>query len=819
MAADIRKTDNLMVAEPELLAPAGSVEAMKAALTAGADAVYIGGSRFGARAYADNPDTPQLLEAIDLAHRLDKKLYLTVNTLLRDDELEKELYDWMLPIARHGLDSAIIQDFGVADLLHRHFPDLRLHASTQTAVTGPAGAKLLQKLGFCRVVPARELSLEEVREIRTETGMEVETFIHGALCYSYSGQCLMSSLIGGRSGNRGRCAGVCRLPFSGQYPLSMKDLCTVRILPDLLRAGICSFKIEGRMKKPEYTAGVTAVYRKYLDLAQAYLSGKASSYTVEPADEQRLLDLFNRDGFTQGYYFERNGADMIALNNEKTTAHREKQTDALYASISELLRQNRQKLQAPVSGRLTLHKGEPARLELSCKTSDASCCDQNRADPKEVCPGNMASQSESCNQNDGLLSLICIEGPTPEAAKSSPLSEERVRKQMQKTGEDMYYFRDLQIDMDPDLFLPMQALSTLRRSGFAALNSAMQKRFAARALPYRSLSADEPASAADAATDAAMIPGSGPAAYENAPAAYENAPAAYGNAPGGTPRFRASVETEEQLACILEQDWISGIDLPVRLMTEQNLSAVIRAGKTFRAALPHVCRMNNRKAAEKAVRLAMTHPGADGILVRNLEEAGICLSVREEFAQEEFRHSKPAAHAAASAVLTADAGLYTMNRRAEAVLHSLGFDRTTMPLELNSRQMRIRGGGSTELVIYGRAPMMISAQCVQKTLQGCDRGFRQRILTDRMGKQFPVACFCDSCYNVIYNSLPTSLLQDREAAEETGAEVFRLEFSVETGDETAETCRAFRAAFTGQDSPDVRLPFPTTRGHFRRGVE
>ncbi len=255
----------------ELLAPAGSVEALRAAFLAGADAVYIGGDRFGARAYADNPGEEELLGALALAHRLDKKVYLTVNTLLKDAELEEELAGWIRPYVQEGLDAAIVQDLGVADLLRERFPELPLHASTQMAVTGPEGAKLLEDMGFRRLIPARELSLTELKRVAEATPLELETFVHGAMCYSYSGECLMSSLIGGRSGNRGRCAGVCRLPFrveglpgkrgerDGAYPLNMKDLCALDQLPELIGAGITSFKIEGRMKKPEDTAGVVDV--------------------------------------------------------------------------------------------------------------------------------------------------------------------------------------------------------------------------------------------------------------------------------------------------------------------------------------------------------------------------------------------------------------------------------------------------------------------------------------------------------------------------------------------------------------------------------
>ncbi len=260
----------------ELLAPAGSLDSLKAAVNAGADAVYIGGSRFGARAFADNPEEDQLLEGIDYCHLHGCRIYMTVNTLLKDKELMDQLYDFLLPYYLHGLDGVIVQDLGVVSYIRSCFPELPVHGSTQMTITGPEGASLVKQLGITRVVPARELSLEEVRKIIDETGLEVETFIHGAMCYSYSGQCLLSSMIGGRSGNRGRCAQPCRLPYelyeedrkinkSGSYVLSLKDMCTIDLLPEFEEAGIASLKIEGRMKRPEYTAGVVSVYRKYLD--------------------------------------------------------------------------------------------------------------------------------------------------------------------------------------------------------------------------------------------------------------------------------------------------------------------------------------------------------------------------------------------------------------------------------------------------------------------------------------------------------------------------------------------------------------------------
>ena len=259
-----------MKREVEILAPAGSWECLEAAVCAGADAIYIGGSRFGARAHADNLNEERMLEAIDYVHLHGRKLYMTVNTLLKEQELG-ELVDYLRPYYEQGLDAVIVQDIGAMRLIREAFPDLPLHVSTQATVTQTLSAQLFQRMGAERIVPARELSLEEIKNMKNATGLEIECFVHGALCYCYSGQCLMSSMIGGRSGNRGECAQPCRLPYRVENRksadlMSLKDLCTIDMIPELVEAGIDSFKIEGRMKQPDYVYTVTQMYRKYTDI-------------------------------------------------------------------------------------------------------------------------------------------------------------------------------------------------------------------------------------------------------------------------------------------------------------------------------------------------------------------------------------------------------------------------------------------------------------------------------------------------------------------------------------------------------------------------
>lgn len=421
----------------ELLAPAGSYEGFEAALGAGADAVYAGGSLFGARAYAKNFGQEDLLRAIDTAHIHGKKLYLTVNTLLKNRELSEQLPGYLQPYYEAGLDAVIVQDMGVFSVIKENFPGLHIHASTQMTVTGPAGMKFLEELGADRVVAARELSLEELAEMHRASPIEIEAFIHGALCYSYSGQCLMSSLLGGRSGNRGRCAQPCRLPyqtalegerFKGskeQCPLSLKDICTIELLPQIIRAGVTSLKIEGRMKQPGYTAGVTRIYRKYLDLL---LEKGEKDYRVDERDKKYLLDLFTRGGSCTGYYEMQNGPSMMAFSNEKKTG-----------GVQPEIIKRKEK----IYGNLILFPGSPVILEVSCRGVQAS-----------------ASAGEV------------------QFAKNQPMEEERIRQQMEKLGNTPFVWERLEIDMDSRIFVPVKLLNEVRREALEALEKALTE-------PYR----------------------------------------------------------------------------------------------------------------------------------------------------------------------------------------------------------------------------------------------------------------------------------------------------------------------------------------------
>ena len=400
----------------ELLAPAGNINIFKAVIEAGADAVYVGGSMFGARAYANNFNEEELLYAIDYAHLKGVKVYLTVNTLLKNDEIEK-LYDYLLPFYERGLDAVLVQDLGALKLIHDRFPDLAIHTSTQMTVTGIDGVRFLKQFGVQRVVMAREVSLAEMKEIHEKCGMEIEAFVHGALCYSYSGQCLFSSMLGGRSGNRGRCAQPCRLPYcvgnkKDTYILSLKDMCGIKDLQKLKESGVYSLKIEGRMKQAGYASGVVAYYRRYID----------SMKEVSDKDYKNIAGLGNRCGFTDKYYFEHNGTDMVTFEKPNFVSD----------ASDELPQFSKIKIQ----GKLTLKEAEPGALTVSC----------------------------------GGYRFTSYMDPVSHALKA-PAERKSVEERISKTGDTPFELEIIEITIDNVIFVPNGALNKLRREAIEGLQN------------------------------------------------------------------------------------------------------------------------------------------------------------------------------------------------------------------------------------------------------------------------------------------------------------------------------------------------------------
>lgn len=718
--------------EVEILAPAGSFESMKAAVAAGADAVYIGGSRFGARAFAKNPDEDKLIEAIDYVHLHGRKLYLTVNTLMKETEMD-ELYEYLVPYYKRGLDAVIVQDMGVFAFIKEHFKNLPIHASTQMTITGVHGSRILKDLGAERIVTARELSLKEIFKIHQQVDVEIESFVHGALCYGYSGQCLFSSLIGGRSGNRGRCAQTCRLPYqvkrdgqvlskkSMRYCLSLKDLCTLDIIPDLLEAGIYSMKIEGRMKSPRYTAGVVSIYRKYADL---YLDKGREGYLVDDRDRKILLDLFDRGGQTEGYYRRHNGGDMVVWKEKP--AFREG-NQPLFDILDE--KYVKKQVKEPVEGSVFLEEGQPASFLL-----------------------------KACGH------CVTVTGDMVQTAQNQPITVEKVKKQLEKTGNTPFFFEKLDIHLKGTVFLPIQALNALRRQGLEELEKAVVEGF------FR------------------LEPGKTEKTKNQTKHKRDNFQ---------SPFLTVSLERTDCFGVAVTSPHVKRIYLDAAEFQPELWKTYVKEcherGKECMLTMPHVFRNQAERFFDRQWK-ELSGADFDGFLIRSIEEV--------DYLKEN----------GIKGCLVFDFGIYGMNSKAQEMLLKLGADELTWPVELNSRELgKLKIPG--ELLVYGRLPMMVSAQCVHQGTDRCDKTPVILNLKDRLGKEFPLKNHCTFCYNTIYNSTPLSLLGLEKTVKGLSPSSIRLQFTMEDQAQTEAVIKSFTEG-------DEGMPFGEfTRGHFKRGIE
>ena len=738
----------------ELLSPAGSLEICKAVLNAGADAVYLGGDKFGARAFAKNFTQNDIQEALDFAHMRGKKIFLTVNTLLKNKEIETELFSYLKPLYEHGLDAVIVQDYGVFQFVHRNFPELALHASTQMSVSNVSGAKFLMEHGAERIVTARELSRSEIRRIYDETGVEIESFIHGALCYCYSGQCLMSSMLGGRSGNRGRCAQPCRLAYQvtdergnllhkkEKYPLSPKDLCTISQLPQLCESGIYSFKIEGRMKKLEYAAGVTSIYRKYLDLYESC----PEHYRVEDADMERLLAFGNRNGFTAGYSDMRNGRSMMTLTD---SSHSSNEAKAAYQAPEEI--------KVPVELKAVFHAGEPMQLEAALSVNDTEA--ESHSDKK-----------------------VCVTGEIPGTAQNRPLSKDELRKRLSKTGDTPFYVQHLEIDLEDGLFVPVGQINELRRNALEQLQEAV----------LGSWRRNEVVTLKKRSTDGMRMKQNG----------------AIGS--GDKPMLNVWLTGSalQHLGAVLENQTIDMVTLEGFANLEAAVKEIHAAGKQAGYAFPYVLRENSEGLLRKQGSVLKQF---DRIWVRSYDCIG--------FAKEELY--LPAEN------LALDAGLYVFSNEAAADFMADGFAGYTASMELNRKELAHMENKQAELMLYGYAPLMISAQCVYKNYASCIREQKkesgkqsQRLyLNDRYQKQFEVQRDCTHCYNVIYNSQPTYLLHHADEISGLDFGAHRIVFCNESAKQMHGILQQYEDAFRSGRKIQPPKEGTYTNGHFRRGVD
>ena len=799
----------------EILAPAGSMECLKAAITAGADAVYTGGALFGARAYAHNLTEEELLEAIDYVHLHGRRLYLTVNTLIKDREMEKQMYDYLLPYYRQGLDAVIVQDIGLFRFIRKHFPDLPIHASTQMTLTGVDGAKFLEKEGAQRIVTSRELSMAEVKKIADETELEIESFVHGALCYCYSGQCLFSSFIGGRSGNRGQCAQPCRLLYRTpeakrpQYLLSLKDICTLELIPEMIESGIYSFKIEGRMKKPEYAAAVAFQYRKYADLYLKYYEEcpaeedpaayAMKKYRVREEDRQMLLDLYNRGGFHTGYYHTQNGREMISLNRPnhagvpavKVLAKKGRNvtakalTDLYPQDIIELpMRKGREKadnytckdaVRKGMNVQIPVFADTPfKRDEIWMRTRNSTLIDTLREEfvngkiKERICgsfrlyPQEKATLTVKCRDAE-----ITVAGEKAQEALSQPMSRERIEKQLRKTGNTEFEFSFLKAEIGEKVFLPMQSLNELRREALETLEKVLCEKY------RRSGEVKDPEEdKTELSMEEEVLSG-----------------------------WTASVRTAEQMEVILEEEAIGRIYVDCTMFPRiwekdsyvEWITKVHAAGKEIYLVMPYIFRERTRKQYEAAYN-RIFGAGWDGILIANYESFA--------FLKE---------HGYTGRIMT-DYNLYEFNQESRKFWKEKGVFEFTAPVELTERELqdlRVKDG---EVIVYGYLPMMISAGCIQKTTRGCLKKSGQTTITDRYRNPFVVKNECDYCYNILYNYVPLYLGDRMEEVYQIGPGRIRLMFTTERQQEVRQILSAY---FEGKELPEGTY----TRGHWKRGIK
>lgn len=786
--------------KPEVLAPVGTLEAFYGVLRAGADAVYLAGNKFGARAYADNFSTDTLVECIKYAHLYGRKVYLTVNTLTRSSEFD-ELYNFLCPVYEAGLDGVIIQDLGVLKMIERYFPELERHASTQMNITTSDGAMLLKNEGVSRIVPARELSISELKNIKKDTGLELECFVHGAICYCYSGQCLFSSVLGGRSGNRGRCAQPCRLPYISefsadkeQYPLSLKDMCTAYYLPKLIEAGIDSFKIEGRMKKPEYAAGITALYRKYVD--QYFETGRVD---VSKYDRRVLSTLYIRSEVSEGYYERHNGADMITLNSP---SYNGTQDDIL------------SKIREDYLGEKPIKELEKYKIEFSASfiTNEPACLTVSINDIYITVYGNVVTK-----------------------AIKRPISAEDVAKQLLKLGNTVFSCEENElrdnIYISDDAYYDLKGINSLRREAVLKLSNAIIESFGLPTERKVAINDKFEFPIADIKINGinkADINKAGinktdinkASRYKEAQNEIAKNLITHNSYIQATDvlknRFNIAISSMKQLAQVIDfidrYNIITTIYVPEELVVGDSWSkyngravdVINSTSSLLYIAMPYVRRNRDKKIIDRIKNIVLSEDNIfKGVLVRNIEDLHFVNEINSIISEKEnslgFESLK----------IATDYGIYCWNDYALDYLAAKAVS-IGLPLELSGAETKAltkkyNGYYSFEKMVYGRIPLMHTANCIRKTYGKCLQMNKQELntnasskavpevcftsLVDRTNRSLPVAIDCAHCQNTVYNAVKLSLSKGLDRYDSNV--FFRIDFTDETTEEISKVLKAY----------------------------
>ena len=726
------------MAKKELLAPVGSYEAMIAAVNAGCDAIYTGGRLFGARAFANNFNNEELIEAINYCHLHNVAVYLTVNTLLSDAEIEEYLFDYIKPLYEAGLDAVIVQDIGVLNYIGTYFPELPIHLSTQFTSTTHYSTQLFEKYNITRVVTPRELSLAEIALYSKNTKLEIETFIHGALCYCYSGQCLMSALVGGRSGNRGKCAQPCRKEYyiddkdKSMALLSLKDLCTIDLLPELMESNIYSFKIEGRMKKPEYAYTVVAIYRKYMDLYEKLGSEKYKKSIINSKeyyeDKIKLSDIYNRGGFTTGYMKEHNSKSIACtelVSHYGTPCGKVSNVSAKEFSFTAdiilnsqdvlQIRNDRQQLVYEFTLKDIINKGGYYKGRYQSKTklqknmvvyrvrnnsllNDIGNSIRNNKKRIPITMKAVLIQGEAIvlTLNGGGCSVE-VTGGMCEMAVNAPVSKDNIIEKLRKIGNTEFVCDDIDVVIEGNVFVLASCVNELRREGIEKLKNAIcdKKKNIYELEKYKKYYNKK----------------------SNKIINHEQKLMVYCM---DYKTAEVVVKYPERFTLILEE----------ALFTKNELTDICKKakkhGKRVCIALPWILRYKDEKSLEQSISV-LNLGDIDSIMIRSFDELMLLKNINTEGIQ-----------------IIGDSSLYAYNTLAINELYNMGIDIVTSPLEQYNPNADV-------ITIYGDRPVMVSASCVKKTLEKCNQSEEVISFSNEKGDRYFSKAVCKYCYNTVFS--------------------------------------------------------------------